>query len=200
MQKPVTTYELEMLSPAELRAKRLAREDLAFVRVPEPMPELNRFFYTACGGAWFWIERLPWTVEQWIAWLGTPGVETWILTVGGVPVGYCELETQPEATVQLAQFGLLPQFIGCGLGGHALTCAIERAWAMNARRVWVHTASRDHPHALANYRARGFRIFHEETGMMELPDTPPGPWPGAKGAPEIAVSFSGISGFLRAPQ
>lgn len=198
MQRLVTTYELEMLSHAELRPKRLARGDLAFVRVPEPMPELNRFFYTAGGGAWFWIERLPWTFGQWLAWLAQPGVETWLLTVGGVPAGYCELETQPEATVQLAQFGLLPQFIGLGLGGHALTCAIERAWAMEARRVWVHTASRDHPHALANYRARGFRLFFEKTELAELPEAPPGPWPGADG--ENAVSFSEIRGSLRAPK
>ncbi len=26
-------------------------------------PELNRFFYKAIGGDWYWIDRLPWTYE-----------------------------------------------------------------------------------------------------------------------------------------
>jgi GNAT superfamily N-acetyltransferase len=55
-------------------------------------------------------------------------------------------------------FGLLPQFIGQGPGGHLLTAAIERAWEMGPEKVIVGTCSHDHPHALDNYLARGFRI------------------------------------------
>jgi hypothetical protein len=38
----------------------------------------------------------------------------------------------------------------------------------------------DHPGALANYQARGFRIFKEVVEEEELPDKSPGPWPGAR--------------------
>ena len=63
-----------------------------------------------------------------------------------------------------------------------LTAAVQRAWAINARRVWVHTWSLDHPAALRNYLARGFAVFREERFTIEAPDEPPGPWPGARGA------------------
>ena len=69
----------------------------------------------------------------------------------------------PQQHVEIAYFGLLPQCIGQGLGGHLLTVAIERAWQMGATRVWLHTSTRDHPLALANYQARGLRVFQQES-------------------------------------
>ncbi|MBD0389968.1 MAG: GNAT family N-acetyltransferase, partial [Nostoc sp. C3-bin3] len=55
------------------------------------------------------------------------------------------------------------------------------AWAMGARRVWVHTCSLDSSHALANYQARGFQLYKEEIYQQELPEKPIGPWAGASG-------------------
>jgi GNAT superfamily N-acetyltransferase len=179
----VTTYYLEMTAPHDLKAKRAPLDDLAFVRVDPPMPELNRFFYTAVGGAWYWTDRLPWTYGQWLEWLCRPGVQTWLLSAAGVPAGYVELDGRPGGDVELAYFGLLPQFIGKGLGAHLLTLAVERAWTFPARRVWLHTCTLDHPHALAHYRARGFRVYREETSQKDLPAQPPGPWPGSSALP-----------------
>ncbi len=60
-------------------------------------------------------------------------------------------------------FGLLPEFIGRGLGGPLLTAAVRRAWEIpGARRVWLHTCTEDHPQALANYLSRGFSVFRVE--------------------------------------
>lgn len=179
MPATVTTYYLEMTAPGELKPRRSPRGDLVFGKVPAPFPELNRFFYTAVGGNWYWTDRLPWTYARWQRWLDRPELETWVLAADGIPAGYVELEQQAESNVELAYFGVLPAFIGQGLGGHLLTAAIERAWNMAARRVWVHTCTLDHPGALANYQARGFRIFKEETTKLELSQKPPGPWPEA---------------------
>jgi GNAT superfamily N-acetyltransferase len=90
------------------------------------------------------------------------------------------LDAGPDGDIELASFGILPQFTGQGLGGHLLTCAVRRAWQGGASRVWLHTSSFDHPWALRNYLARGFRIVKTETSPKELPDGPPGPWPGAQ--------------------
>jgi GNAT superfamily N-acetyltransferase len=180
MQIEVTTYYLEMKSPGELLPKRSPRQDVSFVRVATPMPELNRFLYTAVGGDWWWIDRLSWTYQRWFDYLNRAELETWLLCVAGVPAGYCELETQAAADVEVAYFGVLPQWIGQGLGGHLLTGSVERAWAMGARRVWLHTCTLDHPHALAHYQARGFRIYRHETKLTDEPDVSPGPWPGAR--------------------
>jgi hypothetical protein len=49
------------------------------------------------------------------------------------------------------------------LGGALLSRALEDAWQMEPRRVWVHTCTLDHPAALANYQARGMKIYRSET-------------------------------------
>jgi ribosomal protein S18 acetylase RimI-like enzyme len=176
---PVTTYYLEMHDPRHLRRKRSPRSDLALVRIEPAMPEINRFFYTAVGGDWFWTDRLPWSQQQWLNYLQRSELETWMLTVQGVPAGYFELEAQPGPDVEIAYLGLLPRFVGSGLGGHLLTSAIERGWAMGAHRVWIHTCTLDHPQALANYQARGMCLYKQETEVKDVSARPVGQWPGA---------------------
>lgn len=177
LETPVTTTYLEMLEPACLRPSRPA-PDLHIERAELPSPELSRFLYTAVGGPWYWLERLSWSYDRWLDYLDRPEHETWIGYLQGNPVGFIELELQPERQVEIAYFGLLPQFIGRGLGGYLLSRGIERAWEMGARRVWVHTCTLDGSNALANYLARGFRIYREETHVEDLPERSPGPWPG----------------------
>jgi ribosomal protein S18 acetylase RimI-like enzyme len=178
----VTTTYLEMTSPDQLRPRRVSRGDVIFSRVEPPMPELNRFLYTAVGGDWYWTDRLPWTYQQWLDYLARHELETWLLAVAGVPAGYVELEAQPGGDMEIAYFGLLPAFIGQGLGAHLLTCAVERAWQRGPRRVWLHTCTLDHPHALAGYQARGFYVYKQETAIKEEAPQPPGPWSGARPA------------------
>ncbi|RRR67581.1 MAG: GNAT family N-acetyltransferase [Candidatus Viridilinea halotolerans] len=178
MHQLITTYHLELCDPAELRPAALPT-DLNVVCAELPCPEFNRFLYTAVGGQWYWIERLTWSYAQWLAYLQRPELATWVGYVAGTPVGYVELERQAAASVELVYFGLLPAFIGRGLGGALLTVAIQRAWAMGAARVSVHTCTLDGPAALANYQARGMRIFKTEETSVDLPAQPPGPWPGA---------------------
>jgi len=50
-----------------------------------------------------------------------------------------------------------------GFGGYLLTHAIRSAWDSGATRVWVHTCTLDHPSALANYVARGMKVYRTET-------------------------------------
>jgi len=179
MHVDVTTYYLEMTDPCALLPKHSAPKDFTVLRAQVPCPELNRFLYTAVGGEWYWLYRLSWTYQQWLDWLDRPAVQTWVAYVSGTPAGYFELEAQAEDNVELVYFGLLPQFTGKGLGGVLLTTAIERAWEMRATRVWVHTCTLDHPSALANYCARGFQLYHQETHAQDIPEQSPGPWPGA---------------------
>jgi GNAT superfamily N-acetyltransferase len=175
----VTITHLEMRSRAELRPKPVPSTDVSVARVPVPLPELNRFFYTAVGGQWYWLDRLPWIYADWMRYLDRDELETWVVNVAGTPAGYFELERQAGGELEIVYFGLLPAHVGKGLGGWALTEATKRGWAMGAKRVWVHTCDLDHPGALANYQARGFRLFKVETKEEELPAKSPGPWPGA---------------------
>ena len=157
----VTIHHLEMLDPRWLIPVP-PTNDAAVRRARIPCPALNRFFYQEVGRPWRWTDRLPWSEDRWRAYVERPALATWIVYLGDTPAGYFELESQAEGNVEIAYFGLLPQFVGRRLGGYLLTVAVEQAWASGASRVWVHTCTLDHPHALRNYTARGFRQFREE--------------------------------------
>lgn len=180
MRVKVTTWSLEATGPAELRGAPTPPGSVEVKRSFKPSPEFGRFLYTAAGGNWYWIDRLTWTYDQWLDRLSRQRVETWILYEEGTPAGYFELDGETGGDVEIAYLGVFPSFIGRRLGAWLLTKAIQRAWAMEARRVWVHTCTLDSPSALANYQARGMRIFKEQIDAIDLPDSPPGPWPGAR--------------------
>src|SRR5690349_18024473 len=105
--RPLVTF-LEMRAPDQLRAARPTALEVRRAEVPSP--ELNRFFYTAVGGDWFWVEKLHWSYDEWRAFVDRPGFATWIGSVRGTPAGYFELEQQPDGAVEIAHFGLLPSF------------------------------------------------------------------------------------------
>jgi GNAT superfamily N-acetyltransferase len=176
MPTEVTTYYLEICDPAALRPARVPGEALDIRRVEIPLPELNRFLYVAVGRDWHWRERLKWSRERWLAYMGRPELETWLACVAGTPAGYYEQELQPEGNAEIVNFGMLPPFVGRGLGGHLLGHAVRRGWERGARRVWLHTCTLDHPQALAHYVARGFRLYDQKTIVREV-DAGPQSWP-----------------------
>lgn len=179
-----TTY-LEQRSPDEVRGAREPADAVDIVQVELPSPEFSRFLYAAVGGDWHWTDRLPWTREEWLSYLRKPLVETWVAWARGAPAGYVELAGSSTGEVEIAYFGLLPGFLGRGLGGHLLTAGLRHAWTMAARwpgaepvhRVWVHTCTLDGPAALANYRARGLVPYRTEGAEVDVPASPPGSWP-----------------------
>jgi GNAT superfamily N-acetyltransferase len=157
-----TIYYLEMLDPQALRPKQIP-DGLEVSMVRPPSPALNRWFYETVGKDWKWTDRLVWTEDDWNRYVHRPTLQTWVGKYRGQTAGYFELECQPEGNVEIAYFGLLPEFVGRGLGAPLLTAAVQRAWQLpDVRRVWVHTCTNDHPAALSNYECRGFRIYKKE--------------------------------------
>ena len=77
----VTIKYLEMNSPGELRPKRASRAGVTVTRVPQPFPELNRFFYAAVGAEYSWVDRLSWPISKWREYLDRPDIETWVMAV-----------------------------------------------------------------------------------------------------------------------
>jgi GNAT superfamily N-acetyltransferase len=175
----VTTWFLQMTDPARLPDAPPHDPDLEVRRAELPSPELSRMLYAGVGADWYWIDRLSWTWERWHAWLDRGELETWVAYVRGTPAGFFELERDGDS-VEIVAFGLLPAFIGRGLGARVLDRAIRRAWEQAPRRVWVHTCSLDGPAALSNYQRRGLEIYDERVDDVVLPDEPPEPWPGSE--------------------
>jgi GNAT superfamily N-acetyltransferase len=185
--RTVTVWHLDQASPAALPAEPVpapAGVDLAVVRAELIGPEFARFLYTAVGGVWNWTDRLEWSYADWEKRLAVAGAETWVAWVSGTPAGFVQLEPREDGVVEVVYFGLLPAFIGRGLGGHLLDLGLRRAWDLAdrhaslpaTRRVIVETCSLDGPAALRNYLSRGFSLVRTDTVDKPVPE-PPGPWP-----------------------
>jgi GNAT superfamily N-acetyltransferase len=148
--------------------------------VPDDAPTLQRiercpvsffrYLYAEVGRTYHWRDRLSWSDEEVRSHLADPDVSLWLLSSGAAPAGYFELRRHQDHSVEVAYFGLLPEFVGRGWGGHLLTLAVRAAWDLGAERVWLHTCTLDHPAALPNYLKRGFRPVREELYTAHLPD------------------------------
>ena len=161
--EPLITTYLEMRSADQLRPKS-AGARFQVREQKEPNWVFNRDLYFRVGEQWDWIDQRPWTDDQWKEYAAAPELRTFGGYYDNALAGYYELRRDREGGIEIAYFGLLPEWIGRGLGGALLTSAIEGAWSMAPKpsRVWVHTCNRDHPQALANYQARGMVVYKIE--------------------------------------
>lgn len=164
-----TSYMLEMNSPDDLNPKNADIPGLHIKQMETKCPEFNKFLHTMVGYNHRWGGRENWGKDEWYKYVSSDGFEAWVAYVEGTPAGYFELEKHSDGSAHLLTFGLLPQFIGQGLGGHLLTRAIKRAWELEPNKVIVGTCSHDHPHALKNYLARGFQIKRTNQGSANPP-------------------------------
>ena len=126
--------------------------------------QLNKFFYKNIGKKHKWIDRLVWTENQWMDYVSSEKVKTYVLKYKGDLAGFFELIFHSEKNeIEIAYFGILEEFQNKKLGSYLLSQAIQQSFKSDINRVWVHTCSLDHKNALNNYIARGMKIFKTET-------------------------------------
>jgi GNAT superfamily N-acetyltransferase len=163
--KVVRTF-LEMSSPDELRPASLVPPVPGIQRLERCTVPFFRFLYQQVGQAYHWTDRLAWSDEAVRGHLDTPEVSIWLMSWEDQAAGYFELREHADKSVEIAYFGLLPDFIGRGWGKYLLTRAVQAAWELGANRVWLHTCTLDHPAALPNYLKRGFRSTRQEEYVL----------------------------------
>jgi GNAT superfamily N-acetyltransferase len=162
LSRVITTY-LQINSRNEFVEKTDAK-GLDIVESENKDYKLNRYLYCLVGEIWSWTDKLILTDHQWKEYAESSNLRTWVAYHKGLIAGYFELNTDSEFNVEIAYFGLVPEFIGRGFGGYLLSSAIKSAWEKcNAQRVWVHTCTLDHPNALKNYQSCGMKIYREES-------------------------------------
>jgi len=126
--------------------------------------QLNKFFYKQIGKNYQWIDRLIWTDKNWIEYVSSPNLFTFVLKNNDDIAGFFELMYHKDKLeTEIAYFGLLKEYIGKKLGGYMLSEAIKKSFSYNVKRVWAHTCSLDHKNALKNYLSRGMKIYNTET-------------------------------------
>ena len=155
-------------SPPHTIPYRLPRDGLTVLHVKSPTVPYYRSLYNAVGRDFYWLGRRKMSDEALAAVIGDPRNELHVLHVDGTPAGFAELDRRQPDEIELVQFGLMPDFIGQGLGRWFLRWTIDKAWSYEPRRFWLHTCSLDHPAALPNYMKAGFVLFKQEAIRREL--------------------------------
>ena len=163
MTEEVKRSYLEINSLKDLQESEKPSDDY-IVKLIEPTDfQLNKFFYKNIGKKHKWIDRLIWSEEQWIKYVSSKNVKTFVLKNSKDLVGFFELIIHFEKKeVEIAYFGILEEYQNKKLGSFLLSDAIKKSFHENAERVWLHTCSLDHKNALNNYLSRGMKIFKSE--------------------------------------
>ena len=126
--------------------------------------DINKFFYKRIGKDHFWRDRLLWSDKEWQKYVNNINLDTGVLKIDEELIGFYEQELHKEKNeIELIQMGILKEYQGRRLGSFLLEYIIYKALEKNVDRIWVHTCSLDHKHALDNYLSKGFKVFKEET-------------------------------------
>ena len=163
----VTTYYLEMLA-APGQSVPPPRHNLGVVLARKPTIAYYRFLYDSVGGRHNWTSRKKLTDTELAILIHDPRMENHVLMVDGVPAGFAELDRRKDDEIELVQFGLIPEFIGQGLGRFFLNWTVQKAWSYQPKRFWLHTCTQDHKAALPNYLKAGFVLYKEEVKQKDI--------------------------------
>jgi GNAT superfamily N-acetyltransferase len=162
----ITITKLEMTTkPAHLHTHLRYEHEGARVmlfKVDRPPVHFYRYLYDTVGRDHVWVDRRRMADEDIAAIVHDENVEIWVVYCEGAPAGYAELDFRKPPSAELAYFGLIPDFIGRGLGSFLLASAIDIAWSHPIERLWVHTNTLDHPRALPLYQKMGFAPYAQE--------------------------------------
>ena len=155
---------LELKSIEDFKEVKKPLEDCSIELVDPKDFQLNKFFYKNIGKNCQWVDRLVWTDLNWTKYVSNERLFTYVLKNKEEIVGYFELLFNKDTKeAEIAYFGILEEYFGRKLGGYLLSEAIKFSYKLGCTRVWVHTCSLDHKHALYNYLSRGMKIFKSET-------------------------------------
>jgi len=165
----VTIFYLEMKSPSH-RSLPVPRDDLAVVHAVVPTPRYYRFLYDSVGDDYHWYRCKQLSDAELAQLIQNPLDEVHVLYVAGTPAGFAQLDRRQNDEIELIQFGLMPEFIGQGLGPWFLQQIIDIAWSRQPKRLWLHTCTLDHPSALPMYQKAGFELYREEKIQREISD------------------------------
>ncbi|KDU95737.1 acetyltransferase [Komagataeibacter rhaeticus AF1] len=146
-------------------------EGYSIRRVCRPGVAWYRGLYDAVGHDYCWWLRRVMPDHQLATLLSSPGIGVHVLYDGDAPAGFCELDSRYGPDVNIAYFGLLPAWVGRGVGRAFLDQMVATTWRLRPAVVRVNTCTADHPRALPNYLRAGFRKVRTIHEIWTIPDT-----------------------------
>jgi len=143
------TFELQF--PENVEIKKIANINIY----------LYKSIYKQVGEIWGWTGRLIISDEELQIKLNDSKNEIYILFSENKIAGFFEIYRHSPKEVELVYMGLIPDFIGKGLGKLLLNYSIEMAWTNETEKFWLHTCEFDHKDALKVYEKAGFKKISE---------------------------------------
>ncbi|MGB5091951.1 MAG: GNAT family N-acetyltransferase [Parvibaculum sp.] len=159
---------LEMLSEPRLPPVPKPRGKCALLRLETPPVHFYRYLYETIGKRYVWVNRRRMSDAALASIIHDDRVEIYVLYLNGSPAGFAELDFRHAQRGDLNFLGVMPEFIGQGLGKFLLAETIAIAWSRPIRRLIVQTCTLDHPSALPLYQKFGFSPCGQE--VVELED------------------------------
>jgi GNAT superfamily N-acetyltransferase len=130
-----------------------------------------RRLYNEIGAPWLWWLRRVMPDDMLGRHLASNTVSIHLLRVKGEVAGFFETDAGHWPFVNLNYFGLREAFIGRGLGRLLLHAAVDSVFkgAVGLAGMTVNTCTADHPRALGNYLAVGFKEYRRAREEWEIP-------------------------------
>ncbi len=126
-----------------------------------------KYLMDAVGREWHWLDRMVMPEPELADLIHLPETTVFVLKNRDNPAGLFELTRIGEIS-EIYYFGLLPQFVGQGLGKQFLKWCINKAWEGSTQKVILNTCSLDHVAALPLYLAHGFVLDKTETEARKV--------------------------------
>ncbi|HWA04026.1 MAG TPA: GNAT family N-acetyltransferase [Rhizomicrobium sp.] len=166
---PMTVTFLEMRAKPAALPPPQPKSKFAILRAENPPVHFYRYLYNTIGEPYLWVDRRKLADPALAAIIHDPRTELYVLYMDGNPAGMAELEFRDPEAAQVAYFGLMPDFVGRGLGYYFLYHAVSIAWSRPIAKLLINTCTLDHPRALPLYQRIGFVPYSREDRYIELP-------------------------------
>ncbi|WP_299683609.1 GNAT family N-acetyltransferase [uncultured Dokdonia sp.] len=150
-------YYLKMLSRPSIFDSSIEQDSKLF-KLDKPV-DINDylFYYKTIGEKYNWFDRLSLDDSELYKTINSDKSEIYIYSIFDKIAGFAEF-IRGSKYIEILYFGLLPDFLGKGLGKDFLSKVINRAWNDSPQWVQLNTCELDHPNALPTYKKLGFEL------------------------------------------
>lgn len=167
MKLDYTVTWLEMATRPDAPRRDPPMPGLSVMRAHPPTVHFFRYLYDAVGAPYEWTDLHAESDAEIAAFAQHEAVHLNVAYLDGCPAGFVMLDHRAAPVVEVAFFGLMPEFIGRRLGPWLLLEGIHDAWDAGASTLTVNTCTLDHPGALPLYRRYGFVPVRSEAHSRE---------------------------------
>jgi GNAT superfamily N-acetyltransferase len=163
--QPATVTFLEMHEKKDATSP-LPGSGFHLLQKPVAVQDYRNLYY-GVGEKWNWLDRMVMPNDELFEKINASSTEIFVFTINNETAGFIEF-VKEEKFVEIQYFGLVPSFIGKGLGKYFLQWVIAKAWSYSPNWIQLNTCTLDHPNALDVYKKAGFFPVRTEVQQRRI--------------------------------